>query len=706
MPETFEYAAFLSYSHKDKKLGAWLHRQLENYRIPANLVGKTTDAGTVPARIGRVFRDRDELPATDNLNAEVQKALESSRCMVVLCSPSSAASRWVNKEVIEFKKLRGERYVLPIIIDGEPFASRGPNPKNECFPPGIRYKLGPKGILSNIAAEPAAADLRKEADGKRRAVLKLVAGMVGVGLDQLVERDIRRRHQRVMLVTAASVAAMIAMSALTYEAVTARRDADRNRGEAEDLIQFMLTDLREQLRPVGRLDVLGSVGDKVVSYYQKQAQFGVVPDDSLGRRAQAYHLLGEVEFFGDDLSAAIDLFKQSMAATEELLARDPKNAQRIFEHAQSVFWVGYMALKRRDTELVTEMWWEYKRLSDILMEMEPDNVEWWIEVAYANTNIGQLYLEAYNQPRKALPYFHSGLEKFQEAFAAAPKRTFLHEAIALGHSWLVFTHRNFGHVDDVKKHIALQRDIANSLLAENSKNQTAKTRLMIGHLEEAFMYEDLGNLDAAINQYSNAVNIAEELFTLDSKNFYITHTKASSWVHLADIMISKRQYSQAHEYLQKAEAFAAPHFSSDKAGLRPWWLEFQYFAVATKLRLTVSEKGIQYVQPQLIQAYKDIRLHSEGLQKTQFGKQALALVYKLKLQYLQVVNDTEGINKLIDEIWPLIEGDNRDQSPMILWLANDIAVMTGDHETSKDIRRVLIERGYPSNYQPTQGELQ
>jgi len=705
MPETFEYAAFLSYSHKDKKLGAWLHRQLENYRIPANLVGKTTDAGTVPARIGRVFRDRDELPATDNLNAEVQKALESSRYMVVLCSPSSAASRWVNKEVIEFKKLRGERYVLPIIIDGEPFASRGPNPKNECFPPGIRYKLGPKGILSNIAAEPAAADLRKEADGKRRAVLKLVAGMVGVGLDQLVERDLRRRHQRVMLVTAASVAAMIAMSALTYEAVTARRDADRNRGEAEDLIQFMLTDLREQLRPVGRLDVLDSVGDKVVSYYERQAQFGVVPDDSLGRRAQAYHLLGEVEFYGDNMGAAIDLFKQSMAATEELLTRDPNNTQRIFEHAQSVFWVGYMVLKRRDSELATKMWWEYKRLSDLLVQMEPNKTNWWIEVAYANTNIGQLYLEAYNQPRKALPYFQVGLEKFQEALEAEPSRTFLHETIALGHSWLVFTHQRFGHVDDVRRHIALQREIINSLLETDSKNQTAKTRLMVGNIEEAFVYEDLGDLDAAIDQYNKTLILAEELFKLDSKNFHIPYTMASSLYRLANIMVRKKQYAQAHEYLRKAEEFATPHFNTDKA-LERWWVELNFFAAATKVGLIAAEYGILSIKSHVDQLYEDIKLHRENLQTMPFGKEALALVYKLRLQYFLAVDDVESMNELVKELWPLIDGDNKDQTPMNLRLASDIAMMVEDHQSSRGIQQVLRERGYPSNYQPTQGELQ
>ena len=74
----FRYKAFISYSHRDERWAAWLHRALESYRIPRKLVGKKYDADEVPARIRPVFRDRDELPSATDLSSSVKQALSES----------------------------------------------------------------------------------------------------------------------------------------------------------------------------------------------------------------------------------------------------------------------------------------------------------------------------------------------------------------------------------------------------------------------------------------------------------------------------------------------------------------------------------------------------------------------------------------------------------------------------------------------------
>ena len=109
MPQYSNYKAFISYSHKDKVIGAKIFNALEKYKVPKNLIGSTTDVGIIPKSFGRFFRDRDELPAADDLTSEIRKALENSEFMIVICSPSAAASRWVNREILEFKKLKGEK---------------------------------------------------------------------------------------------------------------------------------------------------------------------------------------------------------------------------------------------------------------------------------------------------------------------------------------------------------------------------------------------------------------------------------------------------------------------------------------------------------------------------------------------------------------------------------------------------------------------
>ena len=162
------YWAFISYSHKDEAWARWLQHSIETYRVPRALVKRGVSGRLIP-----VFRDRDELPGAANLSHTIQAALDESRALVVLCSPHSARSRHVDQEIRAFG--RRER-VLSLIVDGEP---------PEVFPPALTE-----------GGEPIAADVRPGRDGKAMALLKILAGLIGIGLDELVRRERRRQRMR------------------------------------------------------------------------------------------------------------------------------------------------------------------------------------------------------------------------------------------------------------------------------------------------------------------------------------------------------------------------------------------------------------------------------------------------------------------------------------------------------------------------------
>ena len=187
------YWAFISYSHADKGWADWLHKSLENYPMPRDLVGKPTPVDApVPKRFVPIFRDREELPTATDLGAVIEKALRNARYLVVLCSPRSAQSMWVNQEIEQYKIMHGEDRVLCMIVDGEPYASEGKPgfaPEDECFPKAVRYRMGDDGVLSDVRTEPIAADAREGKDGKDAAVIKLMAGLLGVGFDALKRRE-------------------------------------------------------------------------------------------------------------------------------------------------------------------------------------------------------------------------------------------------------------------------------------------------------------------------------------------------------------------------------------------------------------------------------------------------------------------------------------------------------------------------------------
>nr|WP_293381040.1 toll/interleukin-1 receptor domain-containing protein [Phenylobacterium sp.] len=229
----------MSYSHADAATVRWLHRALESYRLPRKLVGQLTPLGPAPRRLTPIFRDRDELPASGDLGSELRAALARSIRLVVVCSPAAACSPWVNEEIITFKRLHGEGGVLALIAAGEPGASAKGREDEECFPPALR-RIGPDGRLTDEDAHPIAADLRRQGDGRRAALLKLVAGLSGVRFDDLAQREAQRRLRSLTVLAAASAAGMALTGGLAVYANERRIEAEHETAAAKAAADFLV----------------------------------------------------------------------------------------------------------------------------------------------------------------------------------------------------------------------------------------------------------------------------------------------------------------------------------------------------------------------------------------------------------------------------------------------------------------------------------
>ncbi|WP_052631993.1 TIR domain-containing protein [Pseudoxanthomonas suwonensis] len=429
-PHGSGYRAFISYSHADTAVARWLHRALESYRIPSRLVGRTTGLGEVPARLTPIFRDRDELAAAGDLSDALRQALGASLFLVVVASPAAARSRWVDEEVRHFKQVHGEGRVLALIAAGCPGGGDG----SECFPPSLRFRVGADGSISTEPAEPIAVDLRAGGDGKRMAKLKLVAGLTGLPLDALVQREAARRHRRLTALAAVAATVALSMSVLALMAVRGQAEAERQRAEADGLVEFMLTDLRAKLEPVGRLEIFDSVGQRALTYYGRQ-ELKALDADALGRRARALHLVGEVRELRGNSGEALEAFVQAERTTAELLARAPDDPQRIFDHAQSVYWVAYIGWQRNDLEQAEHGFREYDRLAAQLVALDPTREEWLNERASSQSNLGAL-LQRIGRHPEATDHFRQALAMSRELAKAAPADRELQWALAQAHAWL------------------------------------------------------------------------------------------------------------------------------------------------------------------------------------------------------------------------------------------------------------------------------
>lgn len=216
MNASYKYIAYISYSHIDSKWGDWLHDKLESYKVPRDIVGKERPFGIIPKNLYPIFRDREELPGSSCLDDNIILALKSSYYLIVICSPNSAKSIWVDKEIRIFKALGRSSRVLCLIIDGEPNATdKYDSGLNECFPESIRFDVNSNEELLPDKTEPIAADARDTGDGKYKSIIKLVSGLLGVGFDELWKRE-KRRKARYRIIVSVILLSFTILSTISF----------------------------------------------------------------------------------------------------------------------------------------------------------------------------------------------------------------------------------------------------------------------------------------------------------------------------------------------------------------------------------------------------------------------------------------------------------------------------------------------------------
>ena len=184
---SFKYRAFLSYSHRDIGWARWLHGRLESFRFDKELIGRDTALGPVPKTLRPIFRDREDFSGGHTLTDATVEAIDAAVALIVLCSPVAAARPAVNEEVRLFRSRHPDRPVIPVMIEGT-------WPDN--FPPALRFELAEDGSVTDRPITILGPDLRESADGKNLGLAKTIAGLTGVGADDIFRRAERARRRR------------------------------------------------------------------------------------------------------------------------------------------------------------------------------------------------------------------------------------------------------------------------------------------------------------------------------------------------------------------------------------------------------------------------------------------------------------------------------------------------------------------------------
>lgn len=223
MSESKQFRSFISYSQKDKEWGKRIHTWLETYRVPVGVIADIEP----DRRLGRFFRDEEEMPAAANIATEVSRAIKSAESQIVICSPHSAKSKWVESEIRHFRETNPEGKVFAVIIDGVPNSG---DPETESFPAPLRAGVDPNDPDA-MPIEPMGLDVR--IDGKDRICARLAAGLLNIDFDELWQRDRRRAEKRqrramIVLTSISLVFALLASAAVVFGLAARQQSAAAN----------------------------------------------------------------------------------------------------------------------------------------------------------------------------------------------------------------------------------------------------------------------------------------------------------------------------------------------------------------------------------------------------------------------------------------------------------------------------------------------
>jgi tetratricopeptide (TPR) repeat protein len=604
----FKYRVFLSYSHRDKVWGKWLQSALVHYDIDEDIVGRWTPAGSVPRRLGPIYRDR-EATSADRLPSErTLAALRASQYLIVLCSPHAAKSRRVNEQIRRFTALGRADRVIPVIVDGEPG-----DPERECFVPALRFRLGPDRLLVDRRGEPLAADARLDRDGKDRVKHKVAAALLCLGLAEVERRARRARRRRLRVRCGGVVAGLLALS-LACEGgfAWARHQLSRNetlldrtleRGavlaggvataskqlgvpaniaapileSAEDLLHgmtelgratprlqvrkaSMLVEFAGMYADLGSSSLAGTRAAEANRLLQKLA--AELPNklawqrelsllrDGLGRTLQAQGRVTE----------ALASYRASLAIAERLAA-DARSFDRHHELALRHVNLGEVNLDRRAFGAALASFQSSLAIARRVAAADPGKARWQQALVLAHERIGDV-LRLRGELDAALPSYY-------ESRAAAERLVAVEPGNAEWQRGLSTLHLKIGDVlalqDRAEEALASYRSssaIAGRLAAADPGRQK---HLGIAHERIGIVLEGRGQLDAALMEFQANLAIARRVAAADPGNRDWQRALGIAHQHIGDALRLRGDLGGALRHYQADRAIVSRLLAADPA---------------------------------------------------------------------------------------------------------------------------------------------
>ncbi|WP_022971613.1 winged helix-turn-helix domain-containing protein, partial [Xanthomonas maliensis] len=406
-----------------------------------------------------------------------------------------------------------------------------------------------------------------------------------------------QRQRRGLYASAAATLVLLASASLLlgWQARQAQQVAERRRDEAQQLVAYLLGDLAEQLRTLGNLKLLDSVGNRALRYLQDLPSAGMQAPE-LVNHARALRTTGEVLMNQGKLEEAQAAFLRASVIADQAAQRAPHLLEARAETGQAAYWRGYLAYQRKQPALAREHWLRYLAIAEDLQRTAPQDPRWQLELSYALTNLGSL-AQSQGDAASAIPLFTRSIALKQGVLAVAPDNASVRYELINGLSWRSSAQEAQGLLVDAEAGYREQIAMLRTLVAAAPDADTWRRRLAASLLLASNLALARGQTTQAQADAQATVAILQPLVTLQPDNLQWQRDLAHAYAQVGWAAALDGRSAQGQRALEQAQQRLAPLLRQGQ--VLPEW---QWLDAVIALRLAYLQPAASPARAAALQA--------------------------------------------------------------------------------------------------------
>ncbi|HEU4888954.1 MAG TPA: protein kinase [Thermoanaerobaculia bacterium] len=352
-------------------------------------------------------------------------------------------------------------------------------------------------------------------------------------------------------------------------AVEAQDDSERRRAQVENLLEFMLGDLRQKLEPVGRLEILDDVGERTLEYVESLNPEGMSAD-AITRNAKALTQLGSVRMAQGNLPEAVKMYERALTFARVGATREPNHKDVQMAYGTAHFWLGDAAQKRGDLPRALSHMRSYLEIAQTQARRYPADETLQLERAYGHANVGSV-LETQGKLRDALGHYQTSFEIKNARLQRAPSDVGARAELARAVNKLGRLQQALGDLSGARTQFENEVSTYRVLVQTDPRQTQWKQRLGASLAFLTAVRSYMGDLDGALECAREALSIDAELASRDPDNVDWQRNHAVALWRVAELHRQRGDLPRSLELLAQADSLMRAVLP--KAPGRMWELE-------------------------------------------------------------------------------------------------------------------------------------